>query len=87
LTLKLSSWLAFMLRYDSVDIDATNDGGAFSAITPRVIFTSHALSTESVWLQYSRYFYDDDVVLPTSADQPYPNPDRNVVKLQANLAF
>ena len=86
-TLKLLPWLAFMLRYDDVDVDAGGDGGAFRAVTPRLTFTSHALSTESIWLQYSRYFYDDDVVLPTSANQPYPNPDRNVVKLQANLSF
>jgi hypothetical protein len=87
LTLKLLPWLALMLRYDSVDLDASTDGRAFRAVTPRVTFTSHALSTESVWLQYSRYFYDSDVVLETSANQPYPNPDRNVIKLQANLSF
>lgn len=87
LTLKLSAWLAFMLRYDSVDRDADVAGGAFRALTPRITFTSHALATESIWLQYSRYFYDDDVVLTTSASQPYPNPDRNVVKLQANVSF
>jgi hypothetical protein len=87
LTLKLLPWLAFMLRYDSVDRDVDADGGAFRVMTPRVTFTTHALSTESIWLQYSRYSYDEDVVLPTSASQPYPNPDRNVVKLQANLSF
>ncbi|HTV19512.1 MAG TPA: hypothetical protein VMG12_12590 [Polyangiaceae bacterium] len=87
LTLKLLPWLAFMLRYDTVDVDAGHDGSAFRVLTPRVIFSSHALATESIWLQYSRYFYDDDVVLPTSASQPYPNPDRNVIKLQANLSF
>jgi hypothetical protein len=85
-TLKLLPWLAFMLRYDMVDRD-TSGAGAFRAITPRVTFYSHALATESIWLQYSRYFYDDDVVLTTSASQPYPNPDRNIVKLQANLSF
>jgi hypothetical protein len=86
-TLKMLPWLAVMLRYDSVDLDAQRAGQAFRALTPRVTFTSHALATESIWLQYSRYFYDDDVVLPTSASQPYPRPDRNVIKLQANLSF
>ena len=28
-----------------------------------------------------------DVVLETSTSQTYPNPDRNVIKLQANLTF
>jgi hypothetical protein len=87
LTLALLPWFACMLRVDSVDLDSRSDGGAFRAISPRIIFTSHALATESVWLQYSRYFYDDDVRLETSVSQPYPNPDRHVVKLQANLTF
>jgi hypothetical protein len=87
LTLKLYPWLAFMLRYDSVDLDTARSGQAFRVITPRVTFTSHALATENIWLQYSRYFYDDDVALPTSPSQPYPNPDKHVVKLQANLTF
>jgi hypothetical protein len=87
LTLKMLPWLAVMLRYDSVDLDTERPGQAFRALTPRVIFTSHALATESIWLSYSRYFYDGDVELPTSTSQPYPRPDRNVIKLQANLSF
>lgn len=87
LTLQLYQWLAFMLRYDSVDLDTDSSGQAFRIITPRVIFTTHVLSTENVWLQYSRYFYDDDVLLETSTNQPYPNPDKHVIKLQANLSF
>jgi hypothetical protein len=76
-----------MMRYDTVDLDAESDGRAFRVLTPRVIFTSHVLSTENIWLQYSRYYYDDDVRLVTSSSQPYPNPDRNVIKLQANMSF
>jgi hypothetical protein len=87
LTLKMLPWLSVMMRYDSVDLDAEADGRAFRVVTPRLIFTSHVMSTESIWLQYSRYFYDDDVLLEASASQPYPNPDRNVIKLQANMSF
>src|SRR5690242_363682 len=35
-TLELEPWLAFMLRYDSVDRDVGAEGGAFHVITPRV---------------------------------------------------
>lgn len=86
LTLKLVPWLAFMLRYDSVDLDTNASGHAFRIVTPRVTFTSHILSTESIWLQYSRYFYDE-LSLETSATQPYARPDLHVIKLQANLSF
>lgn len=86
LTLKVVPWLAFMLRYDSVDLDANAPDHAFRIITPRVTFTSHILSTESIWLQYSRYFYED-LALETSPTQPYVRPDQHVIKLQANLSF
>jgi len=86
LTLKLLPWLAFMLRYDNVDLDADAPGQAFRVVTPRITFTSHVLATESIWLQYSRYFYDD-LTLETDATQPYARPDQHVIKLQANLSF
>ena len=86
LTLKLYPWVAFMLRYDLVDLDTDAPGHAFRIVTPRVTFTSHILSTESIWLQYSRYFYDD-VSLETRPTQPYARPDQHVIKLQANLSF
>lgn len=85
-TVAVWPWLALLLRYDTVDLDADADGRSFRALTPRVIFTSHAIATESLWLQYSRYFYDD-VHLETDPGQPYPNPDRHVVKVQANVSF
>jgi hypothetical protein len=76
-----------MARYDQVDLDTNAPGHRFRVVTPRITFTSHILATESIWLQYSRYFYDDDLTLETSATQPYPHPDQHVIKLQANLSF
>jgi hypothetical protein len=87
LTLKALPWLAAALRFDQVDLDAGHAGQAFRVLSPRITFTTHALATESIWLQYSRYFYDDDVVLASAPGQSYPNPDRNVIKIQANLNF
>jgi len=86
LTLKLFPWLAFMMRYDMVDLDTRAPGHAFRVVTPRVTFTTHVLSTESIWLQYSRYYYDD-LSLETTETQPYARPDQHVIKLQANLSF
>jgi hypothetical protein len=87
LTLTTLPWLAFMLRYDSVDLDTDNDGFDYGVITPRVTFFSHFLSSENIWIQYSRYFYGDNIALPTSPTQPYSQPDENVIKLQANMSF
>jgi len=102
-TLQALTWLAFMLRYDVVNYDLDNPGYIFAAITPRAIVSSHFLSSERIYLQYSRYIYGDNMVLngtwpwgaPLVAGSnvlqqgPYSGkkPDENVVKLQADIAF
>jgi len=102
-TLQAESWIAFMLRFDAVNYDRDNSGFVFAAVTPRVIVSSHFLSSERIYLQYSRYFYGDKMVLaglwpwnqPLVAGSdvlqqgPYAGkkPDENIVKLQADIAF
>ncbi len=60
-TLQATTWFAFMLRFDVVNYDLGNPGYVFAAFTPRVIFSSHFLSSERIYLQYSRYFYGDNM--------------------------
>jgi hypothetical protein len=102
-TLQPLTWFGFMLRYDIVNYDLNSSGYVFDAITARTIFTSHFLSGERIYLQYSRYKYGDKMVLngswPWAAplvaganvlqQGPYSGttPDENVVKLQAEIAF
>jgi hypothetical protein len=102
-TLQSLTWLAFMLRYDAVNYDLDHPGYVFLSITPRVIVSSHFLSSERIYLQYSRYKYGDHMTLagqwpwvaPLVAGSdvlqagPYSGmtPDTNVVKLQADVAF
>lgn len=101
-TLQATTWFGFMLRYDLVNMDTDHGGYIFSAVSPRVIFSSHFLSSERIYLQYSRYTYGDKMTLGGSwpwgqeivagssiLQQPSVGlrPDRNVVKLQAEVAF
>jgi hypothetical protein len=102
-TVQALNWLSVMLRYDSVNYDLDHPAYVFSAITPRISFSSHFLSGERIFLQYSRYTYGDKMVLngtwpwgaPLVAGSnvlqqgPYSGktPDQNVVKLQADIAF
>jgi hypothetical protein len=102
-TLQAATWFALMLRYDAVNYNIGSPGYVFAAITPRVVFSSHFLSSERIYLQYSRYVYGDRMVLagtwPWNAplvagsnvlqQGPYAGmtPDQNVVKLQAEIAF
>ena len=103
LTLQATEWLGFMARYDQVNMDLDHSGYVFSAFTPRVIFSSHFLSSESIYIQYSRYRYGDKMVLngqwPWGQELvagnaiiqhgPYSGtkPDMDVVKIQASVAF
>jgi hypothetical protein len=102
-TLQATTWFAFMLRFDIVNYDLETPGYIFDSITARTIFASHFLSSERIYLQYSRYKYGDKMVLNGSwpwgaplvaganvlQQGPYSGmtPDENVVKLQADIAF
>ncbi len=102
-TVQALTWLGFMLRFDLVNYDLDSPGYIFDALTARTIFASHFLSSERIYLQYSRYWYGTKMVLngswPWAAplvaganvlqQGPYSGstPDENVVKLQAEIAF
>ena len=96
-------WLGIMMRWDEVNYNLGHGGYVFSAISPRVTFSSHFLSGESVYLQYSRYRYGDHMTLvgkwpwgqplvagsDINQGSPYTGqkPDMDVVRLQATVAF
>jgi hypothetical protein len=63
LTLQAAEWVAFMLRGDLVNYDTNNPGYVFAAVTARVSIASHFLSSERIYLQYSRYIYGDNIKL------------------------
>jgi hypothetical protein len=102
-TLQATDWVGFMLRGDLVDYDLDHPAYIFAALTGRVIFASHFLSRERMYVQYSRYVYGDKMLLngvwpsgePLVAgsnvlqEGPYSGkkPDQSVVKLQAEIAF
>jgi hypothetical protein len=100
---QVTDWLGVMLRWDEVNYNLGHAGYAFSAISPRVTFSSHFLSGESIYFQYSRYRYGDAMKLagqwpwgtPLVAGSeiiqggPYADdiPDMDVLRMQASIAF
>ncbi|MBV9949169.1 MAG: hypothetical protein JOZ69_20135 [Myxococcales bacterium] len=103
-TLQATPWLGVMVRGDLVNYDLDHPGFVFAAITaPRLIFSSHFLSGERIFIQFAHYFYGDKMVLAAlwpwnvplvaGADVlqqgPYAGqkPDENVVTLQADVSF
>jgi hypothetical protein len=95
------NWFSVMLRWDEVNYNLDDTGYVFSAITPRVTFMSHFLSSESIYIQYSRYRYGDNMVLRGTwpwgqflipgarYTQNYAGkkPDMDVIKVQASVTF
>ena len=97
-------WLNLMLRWDEVNYNlGDHPGYVFSAVTPRVTFSTHFLSGESIYIQYSRYHYGDRMTLAGRWPWGTPlvagsdivqggtyaghKPDMDVVRLQATIAF
>jgi hypothetical protein len=96
-------WLGVMLRWDEVNYNLDESGYVFSSITPRITFSSHFLSSESIYIQYSRYRYGDRMVIAgrwpwgqpiipgstVTQGGEYTNetPDMDVVKIQASVTF
>jgi hypothetical protein len=103
MTVQALDWLAFMGRFDIVNIDMDQPAYLFNTVTGRVIVSTHFFSKESIYLQYSRYNYGQHMTLggtwpwgaPLVAGSdvnqagPYAGtkPDMDVVKLQATIAF
>ena len=83
------SWLALSARYDWVSEQLDDSGLSFRAISPRITFRSQWLAKEQLYVQYSRYFYGDDVRAPAGDTAPLHvgAPDEHVVKLQAQIGL
>jgi hypothetical protein len=102
-TVQPLNWLGVMLRWDEVNYNLDDTGYVFSSITPRVTFSSNFLSSESIYIQYSRYRYGDRMVVAgkwpwgqnmiagTSITQggtySGKKPDMDVIKVQASVTF
>lgn len=93
LTFWPTSWVGIMFRYDGVnfgkeytitDADGENPEIKYHVFTPRVIFKSHFVSAESLWIQFSKYAFSDGV-----NDNYYleDGPDALVFKMQANIGW
>ncbi len=98
-----TNWLGVMLRWDEVNYNLGHAGYAFSAISPRLTFSSHYLSGESIYVQYSRYRYGDAMTLAGRWPWGLPlvagsdiiqggsyaaqKPDMDVVRVQASISF
>ena len=82
------SWLAASLRVDDVIPVAADTSQSFAIVSPRLIFRSKWQAHDQVVLQYSHFFYGDNVVVRSgypAVPDPSIHPDRNMVSLSATM--
>ena len=81
-------WLGAGVRFDAVNVDMDDNTKSFNQLSPRIMFRTDFLAREEITLQYSRYFYGDNV------DPGYPwdcdtggcgAPDPNVFTIMATM--
>jgi hypothetical protein len=80
--------LAASVRFDRVMPNGGDAAQAFSILSPRLIFRSRWQAHDQVVLQYSHFFYGDDVVVRSgypAVPDPTLHPDRDMVSLSATM--
>jgi hypothetical protein len=86
--LSLISWLAASARFDRVMPNGGDNTQAFSIISPRLIFRSKWNAHDQVVLQYSHFFYGENVLVRSgfpAVPDPTIHPDRDVISLSASM--
>jgi hypothetical protein len=87
-------WMGVGVRTDVVQPTNFDSQQTFSVLSPKIIFRSRFLAHEEITLQYSHYFYGNDVApqppygtAPTKAGAPFTGypPDENVAGIKATM--
>jgi len=84
----LLQYFAASLRFDRVMPNGGDSSQAFSIVSPRLIFRSKWQAHDQVVLQYSHFFYGDDVIVRSgypAVPDPTIHPDRDVISLSATM--
>jgi hypothetical protein len=84
----LFKFLAASFRFDRVMPNGGDASQAFSIASPRLIFRSKWQAHDQVVLQYSHFFYGDNVVVRSgypAVPDPTIHPDRDMISLSASM--
>ncbi len=84
---RVTEWMAFSTRYDRVVLDVGDSANSFRILSPRLAFFTSFLTREILYVQYSRYMYNERIRLRPGQVQLENIPDDHVVKIQAQMTF
>jgi hypothetical protein len=84
---RITEWMAASLRYDRVVLDVDDSANSFRILSPRLAFFTSFLTREMIYVQYSRYVYNERIRLRPGQQQLETMPDDHVLKIQAQMTF
>ena len=64
------------LRYDRVVLDVDDSANSFRIVSPRLAFFTSFITREMLYIQYSRYLYNERIRLRSGPAEPRERPGR-----------
>jgi len=84
---RVTEWMSASLRYDRVVLDVDDSANSFRILSPRLSFFTSFVTREMLYIQYSRYLYNERIRLRTGQQNLETMPDDHVLKIQAQMTF
>lgn len=84
---RITEWMAAVLRYDRVILDVGDSANSFRILSPKLAFFTSFLTREILYVQYSRYMYNERIRLRPGQVQLENMPDDHVFKVQAQMTW
>ena len=84
---RITEWMEIAARYDRVILDVGDSANSFRIFSPRLAFFTSFLTREMIFVQYSRYMYNERIRLRPGQVQLENIPDDHVLKIQAQMTF
>lgn len=84
---RITEWMGISGRYDRVVLDVGDSANSFRILSPRISFFTSFITREMLYIQYSRYIYNERIRLRTGQVQLESFPDDHVLKIQAQMSF
>lgn len=84
---RITDWVGLSTRYDRVVLDVGDSANSFRIISPRLAFYTSFITREMLFIQYSRYIYNERIRLRAGQVQLENFPDDHAFKIQAQMTF
>jgi hypothetical protein len=84
---RITEWMGLTARYDRVVLDVGDSANSFRILSPRLAFFTSFITREMIYIQYSRYIYNERIRLRPGQQQLENFPDDHAFKIQAQMTF